>query len=161
MKGVYMTTKKFSFLNIIYFLIAFLILFLAGYIIYDNFIKIDSVTINPTNETLTQDQIEIMGKGKFNWLNSQLKVENNSNIFFTNVNLDATNFTNNDILTIAYNNMETDDRNGTGNTDNSCFNKSISDYPENCYKETFDKSVMQEQIDKYFSSTLSVTYANF
>jgi hypothetical protein len=162
------TKKGFNFLNIVYFLIAFLIVFLIGYIIYANFIEIKgpSNIENTTNE-LTESQIDTLGKDKFNWMNGALIKTNNNPVFFTNTNLDSTNFDNNSLLTIAYDSLTSDDRNGSGTTDNSCFhdesgnNTTLANYPEKCYKENFDKNLLKEQIDKFFSSNIVPKYESF
>ena len=159
--------KSNIFLNIIYFIIAFLIIFLISFVIYENFIKIKSPTVTDTSSALTQTQIDTLGKDKFTWMNSALKKMNNYPVFFTNNSIDVNNFDNNDLLSIAYNALTNDDKHGTGTTDSSCFktatgeSTNLSNYPSNCYKESFDKSLLKEQIDKTFTSNLNVNYQDF
>src|SRR5574344_904710 len=155
--------SKSKLMNFIYFIIAFLIVFLFLFIIYENFIKIKKPSGNVTTSTsLTQEQIDTLGKEKFDWLNAQLKVNNNKPIFFTNATLNTVSIDNNDVLSILYNALSSDDHKGTGNTDNSCFSSSdLSSYPTNCYKETFDKSILTEKAKKYFSTSLNINYTDF
>ena len=160
--------KSNIFLNIVYFLIAFLIIFLISFLVYDNLIKIKNpITSDNTSNALTETQIDTLGKDKFTWMNSALKKSNNYPVFFTNNSLDVNNFDNSDALVIAYDALTNDDKNETGTTDSSCFkdatgaNTTINNYPTNCYKETFDKSLLKEQIDKTFTSTLNINYTDF
>ena len=161
--------KSNIFLNIVYFLIAFLIIFLVSFIIYENFIKIKNPVVNEqsTSTALTETQIDTLGKDKFTWMNSALKKSNNYPVFFTNNSLDVNNFDNNDALTIAYDALTNDDKNETGTTDSSCFkdatgeSTTLSNYPTNCYKESFDKSLLTEQINKTFTSNLHINYIDF
>ena len=160
--------KSNIFLNIVYFLIAFLIIFLISFLIYENLIKIKNpISGDNTSTALTETQIDTLGKDKFTWMNSALKKNNNYPVFFTNNSLDVNNFDNSDALVIAYDALTNDDKNETGTTDSTCFkdasgaNTTIDTYPTNCYKETFDKSLLKEQIDKTFSNTLNIDYTNF
>ena len=146
--------------NIIITLIVLAVIVAAVYCGYKFLFNVDenSSNLNPV-------KIEDVGKEKFSFLYSKHNVYNNDFIFFKNNDVNINNIDNQDVLMTLYTMLSKEDKNRSGEANNECFldkgNYTKDNYPSTCYKETFDKSILEEQFNNYFSPNLKVKYTNF
>ena len=125
--------------KIIKLTIAFLIVCMLLYFLYINFIQIKDNGLKDGN--YSQSQIEDIAKQKFALFNSKHNVDSNKLMFYTDNDLDMKSISNKDILYFAYTMLSLEDKN---------VNKDCNNNEKNCYLETFDTKVLDEQIYNYF-----------
>ena len=119
--------------------IALLIVCVVLYFVYINFIVVkDNI---PKEGNIGTSEIEELAKQKFSLFSSKHNVNNNDSLIFTNKDLDVNSMDNKDILYFAYSMMSLEDK----DVDKECDGK------KDCYKETFDKKVLEEQVKNYFN----------
>lgn len=157
--------------NIISVILSIIIIGGLGYIIYKNFIEIGgNYNTNPSNSNkesvkLNDGDIYKLGKEKYDILYSKNNYQNNNFIFFKDDEVNINNLTNQDKLYLLYSFLSDEDKNKSGEHNDSCnLNKgiyNINNYPENCYKETFDKNLLNEKLGNYFDNNMNVNYEDF
>ena len=152
-----MENKKNKYFNILIGLIVVVALVAISYFVY----RIFSISPDQEPNVITENDIIKMGMDKFELLSSKTNIYDNKPIFFTNEDLNINNISNQDILNIAYSRMSQEDKNGVGEVKDYCFDKSLDLYTDDCYKETFDKSLLQEQIKYFFSGDIKYNFENF
>ena len=164
-----MENKKLN--NIISVVLTLLIVGIAGFFIYKNFIQIGSnrnINIFSNKEedkSLNDNDVIKKGLEKYNMLYSMNNINDNTFIFFKDEDVNANNISNQDKLHILYSLLSDDDKNKTGTYSENCFiSKGIytkDTYPDTCPKETFDKSLLEEKLRTNFDNSMSVTHEDF
>jgi len=160
--------------NIIGVALALLIIGISGFLIYKSFIEISNNTSNnnnnnenseSNNKEIKESDINKVGFEQYNILYSKNSYLNNTYIFFKDESVNLNNLSNQDKLYLLYSFVSTEDKNKTGTYSEDCFlSKGIytkDTYPDNCPKETFDKSILTEQINKHFGNDFKVDYTDF
>lgn len=150
--------------NVIYFMVALLILVLTGYLIYKIFLNINNPLEENTRVPITNNKevINELGSDKHSFLSSKKSTSNRLPIFFKDTEVNISNIDVKDVLAIAYNSLSTEDKNGVGENSNECANSStLEDYPENCYKETIDIKILEDKIKSIFGSNYNINYQDF
>ena len=146
-KNIQKEQEKSSVLSII---IALIVVALISWFIYDKLLSVNEPVIkntnNNTNFIMSDEDAETLGKEKFNWLINQKNSITGEYIFFKDKKVTYNDIDSKDVLTIAYRLTETNDRQT---------NKSDE------YNEIFNKNILKEQIDNYFTSDLKVNYVDF
>ena len=155
--------KSSNFVNIITFIIAIALIAYLAYFGYNKFIKINDVKQN--NGDLQSSDVYSLGKEKYTFISSKRDEYDNSLIFYKDVNLNINNIGNKDILNVAYSNLSKEDKNVNGSASYDCFlnngTYTLDNYPDSCQSESFDKSVLEEQVINIFSRNINVEYTNF
>ena len=149
--------------KVVNFIIALVIIIVIGYFVYNSFIKINKPTDGDGN--LTSTDIRRIGEEKYNWLVSQTNVFNHRPVFFGLNDIDYTTVSNQDILSIAYNQIQEDDKVRSGDSSSRCLLDvdvdGLNNYQDGCYTEIFDVKLLEEQVKKYFVDGMNVTYTDF
>lgn len=152
-------------INNISLVIALIILGIIGFFVYKNFISVDSEAKPNSNIKMSNDDLYKLGKEKFQMLYSKHKYNTNEFIFFKDEDVTINNLENQDALSCLYTFLSNEDKNKTGSVLNDCFlDKGVytkENYPNNCLKENFDKSLLEEQYYNNFDSSLKVDYNDF
>jgi len=156
--------KKNIIFNIITTIITIIIIIGLIFFVYNNFLKINSVNIDNISN-LSSGDVYTLGKNKYSSLVNKNNIYTNGNIFFKNSNVDINNISNQDILYIAYSNLSLEDKNISGSASDDCFlNNNVytkETYPSTCSIEKFDKKILEEQVNNFFSSNIKVEYTDF
>ena len=156
--------KKVS--NFIGIIISLVIVGGLVFVFFKYFLNVDNVN-KPNNQTikLTDEEINKLGKEKFQMLYSKHNYLTNNFIFFKDNNVDINNIDGQDILSSLYTFLSKEDKNITGTFNENCFlNKGIytkDNYPDSCPMETFDKSLLEEQYYNNFDGALKINYKDF
>ncbi|MBR1417291.1 MAG: hypothetical protein IJ572_05735 [Bacilli bacterium] len=151
--------------NIISTIVTLIIVIVLVFFLIKLLIPNQKDNVNENNLNLSVQEINKLGKEKFNFLNSKHTVLTNNLIFFSNNNIDINSIKNDDILYIAYSMLSLEDKNITGTSDSDCFLElgyyTKDNYPDKCSKERFDKNLLEEQINLNFSNNIKVNYQDF
>ncbi len=137
--------------------------------IYNKFIKIsdykniESFDVIENDNSDNNEKLKQIGLEKFYFMNSKYNVGTNDLLFFKNEKIEFRNLKYDDKLSIAYNALSTEDKNITGSITDECLKTSINinNYPQECYKEEFDKNLIIEKLKQYFGNNVDVTFSDF
>ena len=113
---------------------------------------------------LSTSDISKLALDKYNSINNVRNLENNELIFFNDMFIDVNTISNEDVLYIAYSLLSKEDKKISGTIDDKCYlsnEVSIDNYPSDCYLEVINKSLLEEQIRNYFSSSINISYNTF
>ncbi len=108
--------------------------------------------------------ISKLAEEKYYSISSKRELGTNRLIFFNENNIDISSINSEDVLYVAYTLLNQEDRVTKGEALDECYitNKSaINSYLDNCYMETINKSLLDEQIRNYFSNSINISYNDF